>query len=231
MLRTIIVTGSSSGIGKTCVEHLLEDGHTVIGISRTTPSFSSCNYHHITCDLSHLDQIDNMVKTITSTHPQVDGLICNAGVGYFGHLEQLSFEHIHEMMDVNFLSHVYLVKHLIGFLKTKQHTDIIFIGSEAALEGKRKGSIYCASKFALRGFAQAIRQECGKSGTRVSMIQPGMTRTSFYDHLNFAPGEDDAHALLPEDIAMAVKMILKMRSSSVCDEIILSPMTHVVQFH
>ena len=58
--------------------------------------------------------------------------------------------------------------------------DVIFIGSEAALNGSRKGTIYCASKFALRGFAQALRDECSKSSIRVTIINPGMVKTGFF---------------------------------------------------
>ena len=61
------------------------------------------------------------------------------------------------------------------------------------------------------------------------MIQPGMVRTPFYDSLGFEPGEDDSQAILPEDIAEMVELILKMRAGTVCDEIVLSPMKKVVQ--
>ena len=61
------------------------------------------------------------------------------------------------------------------------------------------------------------------------MIQPGMVRTSFYDTLSFEPGEDETQAIAAEDIAEVVALILKMRTGTVCDEIVLSPMKKVVQ--
>ena len=159
----------------------------------------------------------------------VDAVVCNVGRGHFGHLEELSFKQIRSLIDLNFLSHVYLIKKLLPHLKKKQRADIIFIGSEASLVGKEKGSIYCSSKFALRGFAQSLRGECSRSSVHVSMIQPGMVRTPFYDTLSFQPGEEETHAILPEDVAEITALILKMRAGTVCDEIVLSPMKKVIQ--
>lgn len=229
-MKTILLTGSSSGIGKECTLQLLRAGYQVVGISRTDPYIDHERYDHWSFDLCHYDQIKKLVESIKTKHGKVDSLICNAGVGYYGDLEQLSYEHIHQMMDINFYANVYLVKQLLPDLKQQKQGNLIFIGSEAALAGKQKGSIYCASKFAMRGFVQAIRQETAKSHIRVAMIQPGMTRTNFHDNLFFGPGDEDSHALMPEDIAQAVLLILQMRHTSVCEEIILSPMKHVIQF-
>ena len=109
--------------------------------------------------------------------------------------------------------------------------NLVFIGSEAALQGKRKGAIYCASKFALRGFAQALRQECSRSGVAVSLINPGMVQTPFFDRLDFAPGGDETNYILPQDVAQSVAMVLASRAGTVFDEIHLTPLKHVVQFH
>ncbi|MCZ6795808.1 MAG: SDR family NAD(P)-dependent oxidoreductase, partial [Planctomycetota bacterium] len=96
--------------------------------------------------------------------------------------------------------------------------------------GKRQGAVYCASKFALRGFAQALREECAASGVRVTIVNPGMVRTGFFDDLDFAPGEEPANYVLPEDVAEVVAAVLSMRRETVVDEINLSPLKKVVRF-
>ena len=108
--------------------------------------------------------------------------------------------------------------------------DLIFIGSEAALVGSRKGSIYCASKFALRGFSQALRDECAKSSVRVSLINPGMVKTDFFQTLTFKPGEHESQHLLAEDVADAVSYIINARKGIIIDEINLNPANNVIQF-
>jgi NADP-dependent 3-hydroxy acid dehydrogenase YdfG len=124
----------------------------------------------------------------------------------------------------------YLTKALLPSLKRKAKADLIYIGSEAALKGSRKGAIYCASKFALRGFSQALREECAKSNVRVCLINPGMVKTEFFDQLAFEPGEDASNYLLPEDVAEAVSYVLGSNEQMVVDEINLNPLNRVVRF-
>jgi NADP-dependent 3-hydroxy acid dehydrogenase YdfG len=74
-----------------------------------------------------------------------------------------------------------------------------------------------------------LRQESAAAGIRVTLINPGMVRTGFFDQLDFEPGEDPTHAIVPEDIAVAVKMVLSARPETVFDEINLSPLKKVVR--
>ena len=119
---------------------------------------------------------------------------------------------------------------MLPHFKTKNRGDVIFIGSEAALEGGKKGSLYCATKFGLRGFSQSIRQESANKNIRVTLINPGMVRTSFFDDLNFQPGDDEENAIEPTDIADIIINILSMRSGTVVDEINLTPQKKVISF-
>lgn len=225
MCRRILITGASSGIGLAITDKLLKTGNEVWGIARRLQEKKHSHFHPYAIDLSQLESFSEKLKPFK----KVDAIICNVGKGYFGNLEELSFTQIRSLIDLNFLSHVYLIKKLLPDLKKQRRADIIFIGSEASLVGKKKGSIYCASKFALRGFAQSLRDECSRSSVKVSIVQPGMVRTPFYNTLAFNPGEEETHAILPEDIAEMVDLILKMRRGTVCDEIILSPMKKLIQ--
>ena len=104
------------------------------------------------------------------------------------------------------------------------------MGSEAALTGKKKGTLYSAAKFGLRGFAQALRDEVGTSGVGVSVINPGLVRTPFFDNLDFEPGDRENNAIAPEDIAKIVLELLGTRSGTIIDEINLSPGSHSINF-
>jgi short-subunit dehydrogenase len=232
MSRQILVTGASSGIGRTICETLLEAGHQVVGLARDFGKFPCADprFARHTLDLSDLETLPGHLRDLTATHPQVDALICNAGQGRFGALEEFSYARIRGLMDLNFTSHAFLVRAFLPLLKKAGRGDLVFIGSEAALQGTQKGSLYCASKFALRGFAQALRQECPRAGLRVSIVNPGMVRTPFFDELDFAPGPDPANFVLPEDVAQAVSMILAARPGTVFDEINLSPQKRVIEF-
>ncbi len=127
------------------------------------------------------------------------------------------------------MSQAYLAKAYLPLFKKRGTGHLIFIGSEAALKGSRKGAIYCASKFALRGLAQALRDECSKSNVRVTLVNPGMVNTAFYDELDFEPGQDPENYLLPEDVARSIDYILSTRAVLSVDEINLSPLKNVVR--
>lgn len=231
-MQTLIVTGASRGIGKAICQKLLADGHRIIGIARSFDQEEVLHPHFesVKLDLADIKNLPAALKELKARYPEVSGLICNAGQGQFKHLEEFSYDQIRSLMDLNFLSHVYLTKAFLDHLKQQPRSDIIYIGSEAALAGKRQGSIYCASKFALRGFAQALRDECATSSVRVCLINPGMVKTSFFDPLSFAPGSEPTHHLLPEDVADAVHHILTSREGTVFDEINLSPHKKKIQF-
>jgi NADP-dependent 3-hydroxy acid dehydrogenase YdfG len=230
--RTLLVTGASSGIGRAIANGLLKQGHTVIGTSRDCSQFktSHLNFHPIGIDFSQLDLVVNMLKKLEKDYPLLDGVIFSAGYGQFGSIEQFSYAQIEQMMTVNFTSQAFITRTLIPGLKRKAHSNLIYIGSEAALKGSRKGTVYCASKFALRGFTQALREECGSSSVRVSLINPGMVKTNFFASLSFQPGDDETHALLAEDIAETVNYILDSSNNLVIDEINLNPANKVIKF-
>lgn len=230
--RTILVTGASSGIGRAVARNLLQQGHTVIGVSRDCRKFTRQmdNFSSVQLDLSQINDLPQKIRELQQTFPEIDAVVFSAGMGQFGSVEEFSYPQIEALMTINFTSQVFLTKALLPALKRKASSDLIFIGSEAALKGSRKGAVYCASKFALRGFTQALREECSKSNVRVCLINPGMVRTAFFEHLTFEPGDDESNTILPEDVAHAVSYVLGSRSQIVIDEINLSPLNKVVKF-
>ena len=230
--RTILVTGVSSGIGLAVAEQLLKYGHTVLGIARRAnqvlakyPRFVS-----IVLDVSQLDVLPQKIKELQQAYPALDAVIFCAGKGQFGAIEQFSYEQIDTLMTLNFTSQVYLTKALLPDFKRKAQSDLIYIGSEAALKGSRNGAMYCASKFALRGFTQALREDCGKSNVRVSLINPGMVKTPFFNELSFEPGDHQSNSITAEDVSEAVIYVLNSPTNIVIDEINLSPLNKVVKF-
>ena len=170
------------------------------------------------------------MKSLVESCAGVEALICCAGRGHFGHLEEFSYAQIRELIDLNFTAQAYLARAFLPHMKRVGRGDLLFMGSEAGLRGSRRGSIYCASKFALRGFAQALREECAASGIRVTIINPGMVLTPFFEELDFEPGPDPANYVMPEDIANLVTTILSTRRGTVFDEIDLSPLKRVIDF-
>ncbi len=230
--RTVLVTGASSGIGRAIARDLLQQGHHVIGVSRDSGKFirQMANFTPLQLDLSDLNDIPQSIRELEQAFPEIDAVVLCAGRGQFGSVEEFSYAQIEGLITLNFTSQAFLVKALLPALKRKEHSDLIFIGSEAALKGSRKGAMYCAAKFAVRGFTQALREECGKSNLRVCLINPGMVKTEFFEQLSFEPGDDQSNYIEPEDVAEAVSYVLNSRAQIVIDEINLSPLNKVVKF-
>ena len=230
--RQILITGSSSGIGRAISVKLLEEGATVYGIARNHKKFrpDTERYKPVTADVTDLHAIPEKLSDLLVSNPEIDGFISNAGYGSFENLENFSPEQISSYINDNLTSHLVVTRCILPHFKTRNRGDIILIGSEAALEGAKKGSLYCAAKFGLRGFSQSIRQETSDKDIRVTLINPGMVRTAFFDELQFRPGDGDDNAIEAKDIANVVVNIMSMRSGTVIDEINLTPQKKVISF-
>lgn len=229
---TYIVTGASSGLGLAISKMLLDNNHQVIGISRgitSNPLVAKNNFQATPMDFSLLQKTGADMEKLKSSTTQLSGIICCAGYGKFGALEQLSQQQITDQINVNLTAHILLCKTFVPLLKQRQSGCIIFIGSDAALRGTQQGSIYCASKFALRGFSQALRQECSRNKVRVSLLNPGMLDTPFYDKLYFKPGSAPENTIDVGTLCNTIKLIIESPPQVVFDEVNLSPLKHVVE--
>jgi 3-hydroxy acid dehydrogenase / malonic semialdehyde reductase len=230
--RTILITGASRGIGRAISRKLLEESYQVMGVARDFDEemTRATGFTPVRMDLSELDRLPGRFSDLRRQHPSIDALICNAGYGRFGSLEEFSPAQIQQMIDLNLTSKILLIREFLPALKARGGGDVILMGSESALSGGRRGAVYSATKFALRGLAQSLREECSGSGVRVGIINPGMVDTDFFAGLSFRPGQDtDAH-LTPEDVAQAAWLMLSARPGAAIDEINLSPQKKVIEF-
>ena len=230
--RHVLVTGSSSGIGRAITEHLLKSGATVIGIARNHNKYqpNSDNYKTFDVDVSDLKTLPSSLKEILAEYPKLDGLVSNAGYGQFGGLENNSADQIYSYICANLISHMVITRMVLPHFKGQKRGDIVYIGSEAALDGGKKGSLYCAAKFGLRGFSQSLREECASTNVRVSIINPGMVRTQFFENLDFHPGDEPVNAIEPDDVALVAISIFSARQGTVIDEINLTPLKKAISF-
>ena len=224
-VKKIIVTGSSSGIGNSITKELIKKKIKVIGISRNNNKslIKSKYFQSEEIDLSELKNIPMRIEKILDENEDIEGLISCAGVGYFGNLENFSVDQILSSINTNLLSHVILTKYLVPFFKKKNKGKLVYIGSESALDGGKKGSLYSAAKFGLRGFTQSIRAEVASRNITVTLINPGMVKTNFFNNLDFQPGLSTKNSIKVYDIAKIVISILQMDTNTSVDEVVMNP--------
>ncbi len=228
-MKTAIVTGASSGIGLKITEMLLKLNYQVYGFGRNFEenSITNNNYHPVTCDITNVSQLTEYIKDIQK-QTEIELLVNNAGVGYFGPHEELNQKKIHEMVSVNVEVPMLLSQLLLRDLK-KHKGSIINISSVTAGKSNTHGCAYGATKAALTSFSASLFDEVRKYGVRVCTIHPDMTKSNFYRNADFREGETPDTYLLPEEVADAVQMMITGREGLVVTEITLKPQLHRIQ--
>jgi NADP-dependent 3-hydroxy acid dehydrogenase YdfG len=207
--KIAVVTGISKGIGFHVTNELLQQGAKVFGLGRHNNEITHPNYQFIPCDVRNFEEVENaFTKIYAITNNQIHILVNNAGLGYFGFLEELKNEHWHEIFDTNVSGIFYCCKMALPKMKKQEYGHIINIASTAALEGMAQVSGYCASKWAVKGLSESLFREVRDFKIKVTCIYPGSTKTDFFrNNENVQPNDN---MLMPEDIAQAITQAIQM---------------------
>ncbi len=228
-MKTALITGGSKGIGYGIAESLIKEGWKVAITGRQAKAVESAiaklnsikqgNAIGLVADVRNFDQQKAAVEKLLRTFGQLDVLIANAGVGFFGSIEKLEPRYWQETIDTNLTGVFYSVKACYEALK-KSKGYIITIGSLAGTNYFAGGSSYSASKFGLLGFTQAVMLDAREHQIKVSTIMPGSVSTNFNDQV---PNEQDGWKIQPEDIGQLVLDLLKMNPRTLPSKIEVRP--------
>jgi NADP-dependent 3-hydroxy acid dehydrogenase YdfG len=221
--KVAIVTGVSQGIGLATVQALLNEGATVIGWGRTPPeNFTDSKFHFIQVDVSKHQQVLAAFEKTMAIATSIDILINNAGLGYFRIFDELTIAEINEMLNTNVLGLMYCTHSILPLMKKHKTGHIINIASIAGTTGIPEGSVYCASKFAVRGFSQSLFKETRPFNVKVSCVYPGSVNTNFFEHYPAVKVNDDF--MKPEEIAASIIHLLKTPENILPVDLELRPM-------
>ncbi|MCB1156298.1 MAG: SDR family oxidoreductase [Leptospiraceae bacterium] len=226
-MKSAIVTGASSGIGLEISRLLLELDYKVYGISRYTKpkQIEHDKFVAVSSDLSEEKDWKPKVEAILKEEKELSLLVNNAGIGALGLHEEIEYNRLRKLLELNFCLPILLTR--LCLRRIKENAGLILnISSTSALKASPIGAAYGASKAGLTSFGQSIFEEVRKTGTRVVNIHPDITRTHFFDELNFQESEDRETFLLPEDIADVVKFIIERKKELVITDITIKPQKH-----
>jgi NAD(P)-dependent dehydrogenase (short-subunit alcohol dehydrogenase family) len=177
--RVALVSGCSSGIGRLVAGHLGRAGWVVYAGLRhgndeaAAEALRAQGLYPLVLDVTDSTQCAAAIARIESERGRLDALVNNAGVDSLGALEDQPEHALRTVMEVNFFGALALTRHALPLMRRGQATTIVMMSSLSGLLGLPGSGAYCASKFALEGAAEALRNEVGRFGVRVSLIEPG----------------------------------------------------------
>ena len=186
MMRSILVTGCSSGIGKSCADKLKNAGWDVHATARTEPDLITLNDNGI--NAYHLDYTDHssIHKTFNSvmnnTNGRLDALFNNGAFAQPGAVEDISTDVLRAQFEANFFGWHELTNLCLPVMREQGHGRIVHCSSILGLVPSPWRGAYNASKYAIEGLASTMRLELAGSGIHVSLIEPGPIRTRFSEN-------------------------------------------------
>lgn len=206
--KTAIITGVSKGIGKAVALQLLEAGCKVAGLGMTEPDYTHNNFIFIKTDVRDYKQVETAFAKVKERFgEELHILLNNAGLGYFGYLEDTTLEQWHQLYDTNVSGTFYCCKLALPQMKKQEYGHIINIASVAGLEGYPQVGAYCSTKFAVRGLSESLYKEVRDFRVKVTCVYPGSVKTDFFRNSPAIKPHD--YMLMPEDVATAIKQILE----------------------
>lgn len=183
--QTVLITGASSGIGATTARHLADHGFRVFGTSRRERE-SSDGVRFVVMDVCDDDSVRKGVEAVLAEAGRLDAVICNAGNGIFGSVEEVSIEAAKDQFETNFFGALRVLRETLPHLRKQGSGRILLVGSLAGRTPIPFQGHYSASKAAIDALAGSLANEVKPFGIRVVLIEPGDINTPFNDAMDWS---------------------------------------------
>lgn len=185
MKKVWFITGCSTGFGRELAKHVLESGHKAVVTSRKTDDVKDIVADYpdtsiaIKLDVTKADEIKSSVEEAIKKFGQIDVLVNNAGIGYFGAIEESEDNEVRRMFEINFWGLANMTKAVLPLMRKQRSGNIVNIASIGGLVGFPAVGYYNATKFAVDGFSDALSKETAPLGIKVTVVCPSGFRTDW----------------------------------------------------
>ncbi|WHY68159.1 SDR family oxidoreductase [Neobacillus sp. SuZ13] len=206
-MKTIIITGAGSGLGKELAHLFSQKGYHLLLTGRTVDKLTTSRDEIIALggkadtlpiDIQNADDVSKKIEEISGTYT-LCGLVNNAGVGHFGPFIDIDEQQIMEMMNTNVLGTILMTKAILPHILKSSDGRIMNIISTAGLRGKVNEAVYAASKFAVRGFTESLQKEYEDHSIKINAVYMGGMDTPFWDNSDHV--KDFSRFRTPKEVA------------------------------
>lgn len=192
MSKVVLITGGSSGIGKSIGEFLNDKGYTVYGTSRFPEKYTDTKFPLLKLDVTEPQSINACVSELISKTGKIEVLVNNAGVGITGPLEEIPMEEMKRNFETNLFGPIQMINAVLPHMRSQQSGQILNITSIAGYMGLPFRGIYSASKGALELITESYRMELKTFNISMSTIAPGDFATNIAAGRYHAPVLDNS---------------------------------------
>ncbi len=228
--RVHLISGAGSGIGAAVATALRDRGDELVLLARSQPRAHELQQQYdgarvVVADLADPATLEHALAA-ANLPAHLDSLLHIAGVVDLAPVHDLTWDEIRGQVDVNLVSPMLLTRLCLPALRSARGT-VVFVNSGAGLNAHPTWGAYAASKFGLRGFADALRGEEAPHGVRVTSIFPGRTATPMQEKVHAQEGAsyDAERWIRPETVAAAILHALDLSDDAVMPEVVLRPGT------
>ena len=182
MNKVVLISGASTGFGRSISKLLTSNNFRVYGTSRNPKKYNDFEgIKLLRYDLTSFKDSKSLVEKVLSVEGKIDILINNAGSGFAGPIEEISIEDAKKLFDTNFFGHIDLIQSVLPSMRKNKNGLIVNITSIAGYNNIPFGSVYCASKYSMECLGASLNMELKDFGIRVVNIAPGDYRTEIFD--------------------------------------------------
>ena len=182
--NVILITGCSSGIGKSLCEIFYAKGYTVIATARNVESINNLKASlKLELDVTKKESVKKAVDETIARYQKIDILVNNAGYSVRGALEEVDISEVKAMYDVNVFGVMHMIQAVLPIMRNQKQGKIVNIGSISGKFAQAINGGYCSSKFAVEALSEAARLELHQYNIQSTVIEPGPIKTNFFNTL------------------------------------------------
>ena len=223
--KTVLITGASSGLGAAMAERMIALGWRVFGTSRK-PQTEESDIEWIAMDVCDDASVATALETLFEKTDHLDGLVCNAGWGIYGSVEETSLERARAQFETNFFGVLRVLTPVLKHMRSRNSGRLLLVGSLSGRAPIPFQTHYSASKAAIESLAFGLVNEIHPFDIHVSLIEPGDIDTAFNDVMDW--GDRDADSPYAARIAISEKSIRDSLPLAPGPEVVADAVAHAL---